>query len=504
VRSTTSDDYKQRSSLKGRLYILLAVMLLPFIAFSIYKAIDINNRLEAEIQAKNLSLVKSVAHDIDEYINSTGEVLIPIANLKDVRTQNWPAVKIYLDQIVPKYPFYHLIAFVDVKGNLKVAAMSEKMAKSEDAKKVNVSDTGCYRRGIVANGIAVGDFMYSKLTGMPVTHVTYPVFDMSGKRIGLVAAAFDLTKIQNKLMKTNITQHTVISVVDNMGTYIARNKDPKKWVGKNIADADRYKLMLGKTEGTYKAMSADGTNRVYAFTTASKVPWIVRAGIDEKYILDQVRAELINHFAVFIPLLLIAIIGWVWTERDVNKLHQKTEYLSIIDPLTRLYNCRKLNNDLSLELSRAKRCKRQLSFAMIDIDHFKQYNDNNGHQLGDEALASVAEIIRNAVRDIDSVYRYGGEEMCVVLPETDKVGVAAVAERIRADVEQARFIGEENQPLGKLTISIGVATYPNDSISKEGIIKSADIALYKAKDKGRNKVEMYRDHACSCSHAANM
>lgn len=504
MQFNTSDSCKQRSSLKGRLYILLAVMLLPFITFSIYKAIDINNRLEAEIQAKNLSLVKSVAHDIDEYINSTGEVLIPIANLKEVREQNFPAVKTYLDQIVPKYPFYHLIAFVDIKGNVRVAAMSAKMAKSEDAKKVNVSDTGCYRRGMVANGIAVGDFMYSKLTGMPVIHVTYPVFDMSGKRIGFVAVAFDLTKIQNKLMKLNTSQHTVISVIDNMGTYIARNQDPKTWVGKNIAQAEHYKLMLGKNEGTYKAISADGANRVFAFTMASTVPWFVRAGIDDKYIHDQVKAELINHFAVFIPLLLIAIIGWLWTERDVNKLHQKTEYLSIIDPLTRLYNCRKLSSDLSLELSRAKRRKTQLSFTMIDIDHFKQYNDNNGHQLGDEALVSVAEIIRNAVRDIDSVYRYGGEEMCAVLPETDKAGAAIVAERIRADIEKAWFEGEENQPFGKLTISIGIATYPDDSISKEGIIKSADIALYKAKDNGRNKVAIYRDRECGSQSAANM
>jgi diguanylate cyclase (GGDEF)-like protein len=486
----------QYISLRKRLVILLVVMILPFITFSVFKAIDIKDNLEQQYQLETLALANNVAHDLDDYINATGEALIPIAANKDVRMQNYPAVKAYLEGVVPKYPFYHLIAFVDLKGDAKVAVMSAAMANSEDARKlasISVKDTACYRRGIVSNGVAVGDFMYSKLTKMPVVHVTYPVFDMSGKRIGFVAAAFDLTKIQNKLMRTGTNKSTILSIVDDKGVYIARSKNPEQWVGHNIANSDRFRKMVNKKSGFYEAKSGEGTLRMFGFTQASLVNWYARAGIDKTYIRNQATNEIAHNFLVFLPLLLVAVFGWLWIGRDVDTLHKKTEELSLTDPLTGLWNCRKLHQDLVSAFTRAKRYRDILSFAMIDIDHFKEYNDHNGHQLGDEALVSVSSIIRNALRDCDSVYRYGGEELCVLLPSTDKASALAVAERIRYDVEHAIFTGEDHQPSGRLTISIGVATYPFDSIAKESLINAADIALYEAKDNGRNHVQGYDD-----------
>lgn len=478
-------------SLKSRLFVLLLLTLLPFISFSIYKALDIYGRLESDVQTENLKIAKTIAHDIDEYITATGEVLVPISKNEHVRNQNYPAVEAYFREVVPQYPYYHLIAFVDTEGNVRAAAMSDIMANSEDAERIqlNVKDTACYVRGIKSGGISIGDFMYSKLTGIPVVHVTYPVFDYSGKRIGFVAAAFDLTKIQKKIMRVNSDKPVIISVVDEKGVYIARNTEPGEWVGKGISSTERFKEMLGKSGGTYKAISSDKTTRVYGFATTSLAPWYVRAGVNYSFIQMEVKKELLNHFAVFVPFFLVALLGWIWIGRDVDMLHRRTEYLTLVDPLTELWNCRKLDHDFCRELSLAKRQRGLLAFAMIDIDHFKQYNDHNGHPLGDEALRNVAEILRETVRDTDLVYRYGGEEMCVILPNTDKEGAALVLERIREEVEKAYFIGEENQPSGKLTISIGFATYPIDSISKEGLIKSADNALYRAKESGRNRVE---------------
>jgi len=478
-------------SLKGRLFILLLLTLLPFISFSIYKALDIHGRLESDVRAENLKIAKTIAHDIDEYITSTGDVLVPIAKNEHVRNRNYPAVGAYLEEVVPQYPYYHLIAFVDSEGNVKAAAMSDVMANSEDAERIqlNVKDTACYIRGIKSPGVSIGDFMYSKLTGIPVVHVTYPVFDYSGQRIGFIAAAFDLTKIQKKIMRVSSDKPTVISIVDEKGVYIARNIEPGEWVGKSINSTGRFKEMLGRNDGTYTARSSDNTMRVYGFATTSLAPWYVRAGVDYSYIQSKVNKELLNHFAVFIPFFLVALLGWLWIGRDVDMLHRRTEYLTLVDPLTELWNCRKLDQDFCRELSIAKRHRSQLSFAMLDIDHFKQYNDHNGHLLGDEALRNVAEVLKETVRDTDLVYRYGGEEMSIILPNTDKEGAALVLERIRKEIETAYFIGEENQPSGKLTVSIGFATYPIDSISKEGLIKSADSALYKAKESGRNKVE---------------
>jgi diguanylate cyclase (GGDEF)-like protein len=468
-------------------------MVLPFIGFSVYKALEINKRFTNQAQAQNIAAAREVAHEVDEYIGATGDVLISLAESDDIRKQNFMATKPWLDRIIAKYPYYHLIAFVDLDGNIKVASVSDVWSKSEDAQKIaktlNVSDTECYIRGVASSGVAVGDFMYSKLTSTPVVHVTYPVFDVSGKRVGFVAAALDLTKIQNKVLQTD-SQDLVISLIDDKGVYIARSREPKKWVGKDISSEERFTKMLGKNEGLYAAKSADGTSRMFAFATTSHIRWYARSGIDEEIIQRKVMKELSYHFAVFIPLLLIAIMGWLWIGRDVNRLHLETERLTLLDPLTGLWNHRKLAQDFERELKFAKRQKTNISFAMIDIDHFKVYNDNNGHQVGDDALRNVAEAILCSVRETDFVYRYGGEELSVLLPSTDKEAANKLAERIRDSIEGARFEGEENQPSGSLTVSIGVATYPYDAISKDGLIKCADDALYKAKHNGRNRVEI--------------
>ena len=249
-------------------------------------------------------------------------------------------------------------------------------------------------------------------------------------------------------------------------------------------------------------MSADGTMRMFAFATMKNVPWFARSGIDEDVIHEKVMRELAYHFAVFIPLLLIAIAGFLWIGRDVNRLHNQTQQLTLKDSLTGLWNHRKLVQDFERELQSARRNRRDVSCLMIDIDHFKAYNDNNGHQAGDEALRAVADILCSAVRETDFVYRYGGEEFCILLPDTDKEAASVLAERVRSNVEQAKFEGEASQPSGCLTVSIGVAAYPCDAISKDNLISCADKSLYVAKNDGRNRVAVRCESAAHTFHNA--
>ncbi|MHB8841513.1 MAG: sensor domain-containing diguanylate cyclase [Candidatus Aquicultor sp.] len=485
------DNVKQFFSLKERLFILLLVMILPFIAFSIYKALSINDTLEKQAQTESLLLAKNVAHEIDDYITSTGEFLIPIANSKDVRTQNYLATSAWFKKIIPSYPFYRSLTFIDMNGNIRAWAVSDPAEAKNTT--MNVRNEDFFKKAVVSNDVSVGDFMHCMLTGKPVIHVTYPVFNYANTRVGFVSTSFDIRKIQGRLIQLNGSKHTVVDVVAKDGTIVARSQESGKYIGRNLSQNAVVKAMTGKTEGVDKVTGPDGITRVYGFASTTKVPWFTRAGVDTRYIQDQVKGQLANHFAVFIPLLLVAIAGWLWIGREVDRLHKKTEYMSLVDPLTDLWNYRKLYSELDHEINRARRQQEKLSFAMIDIDHFKHFNDKNGHQQGDEALRAVAKVIVGAVRDVDFVFRYGGEEMSVILPDTDKAGARVVAERIRKDVEQASIPGAQEQPSGRLTVSIGLATYPYDSISKEGLIKTADSALYRAKSKGRNRVEAYGD-----------
>lgn len=175
------------------------------------------------------------------------------------------------------------------------------------------------------------------------------------------------------------------------------------------------------------------------------------------------------------------------------RLYSETKELTLTDALTQLSNVRRLHPQLEDELARAERYTRKVSFVMIDIDHFKKYNDTHGHPRGDIVLQKVAQLMMQHVRVLDQVYRYGGEELCIVLPETDKETAFQVAERIRQVIAEYPFYQKQTQPDGNLTISAGVATYPTDAISKEGLIAHADEALYQAKAKGRNQVQVYQD-----------
>lgn len=164
------------------------------------------------------------------------------------------------------------------------------------------------------------------------------------------------------------------------------------------------------------------------------------------------------------------------------------EKLSLTDPLTELYNRRFLEKRMEEELNRSVRQGLSLTVMMIDLDHFKLYNDYNGHIAGDKALKKTAKILRNSVRDMDMVTRFGGEEFCIILPGTVKREAIFVAERVRRGIECEPFAGEEELPLGRLTTSIGLAAFPEDGDTATALIHAADVALYQAKTDGRNRI----------------
>jgi diguanylate cyclase (GGDEF)-like protein len=162
--------------------------------------------------------------------------------------------------------------------------------------------------------------------------------------------------------------------------------------------------------------------------------------------------------------------------------------MAIRDGLTGLFNHREFGHILGKEITRADRYTRPLCLIMLDVDHFKVYNDNNGHPEGDILLKALAEILLDRIRDVDTASRYGGEEFALLLPETDREKGRIVAEDIRNCVENSPFKGRESQPLGKVTVSLGAAEFPGDGVDSKSLIKKADEALYRAKNAGRNLV----------------
>jgi diguanylate cyclase (GGDEF)-like protein len=198
---------------------------------------------------------------------------------------------------------------------------------------------------------------------------------------------------------------------------------------------------------------------------------------------DEVDLSLLEIIG---PQVALALERAEWQERATE-----FQLMSITDSLTALPNRRYLEERLAEELNRSKRYDYSMSFLMIDIDDFKAYNDKNGHQAGDLALQITAHCLKGALRSADVASRYGGEEFCILLPQTAMAEAAVIADRIRQRVATTHFPHGKTQPLGRVTISVGVSTFTKNVDTPENIIAAADRALYQAKSLGKDRTEFY-------------
>ena len=313
-----------------------------------------------------------------------------------------------------------------------------------------------------------------------------------GKFGGVAVALMKLSYFHNLFRGLDLGPTGNISLVSTEGIMLIQYPATTMfYTGQDLGHTPIFLRFLTERYGSFTAVSGIyHLQRLYNFAQVSELPLLVVVALSTEHIFSNWR-----HTALLIGsatlLLCLGLLWLTWLLVRELRLRQRAEgelaALAATDPLTGLANRRMLDKTLDLEWRRAQRSGAPLSLIMIDIDHFKAFNDNYGHQAGDEALRQVAQTIKaNVRRPADLAARYGGEEFAVVLTETDAAGTRLLAEKIRVAVEQME---PANPDTPKLTISLGACTrYAKPGDDQEQLLRTADKALYQAKKRGRNRV----------------
>jgi diguanylate cyclase (GGDEF)-like protein len=314
-----------------------------------------------------------------------------------------------------------------------------------------------------------------------------------GEFRGMATGALRLSYFDELFNRLRIGQDSNVSLISDSGILLARQPESpgQPSIGRDFSQTPNFQRMVRENSGHFAEISAlTGKTRLYTFSKVGDLPLIVVVALST----DAVYASWWRTAMLVSVATGLLCIGILWLSRLLGRelrlrrgAEQSLAALAATDSLTGLANRRRLDLTLSNEWARAQREGKPLAVLMIDVDHFKAFNERHGHAGGDQALRDVARTIEQSIRRPgDLAARYGGEEFLVVLPATDLNGALIIAETIRHGVEALPPFAGDTRPT---TVSIGVSAHPVVSgFTLQMLMSAADQALYRAKSEGRNRV----------------
>ena len=365
------------------------------------------------------------------------------------------------------------------------------------------------------NDLYIGAPIRSRTTGEWIIPLSRRVEDAQGRFLGVALATLSVDFLSGFYATFDVGANGLIDLVHNDGTVLLRTPYSEDALGSSVVKGAIFSRLLEQQPvGTAMLESiSDGVQRLFSYRTVNDHPLVVITGFAKDDILAGWRADSLRQITVVgLMAILLGLFGFyllhlikqgqktqielLATRDALRAFNQRLETQALEDELTRLANRRRFMRALDDEFARASRYQRPLALILFDVDFFKQYNDIYGHAAGDECLRQVADVIRaGQKRPADLAVRYGGEEFCLLLPETDAVGALQVAEQIRAALE-ARALPHAGAPWLRLSLSAGVnVCQPQSGSGREqspaALIQGADQALYAAKAAGRDRVMLF-------------
>lgn len=496
---------KERSIVAGMIVFLLLITfsLASVVAWTSWQEHKEELSL-AEIATSNMA--RALAQHASDSIQSADNIVINLVNsVERNKKEGIPLLELnsFLSQLVAELPILQALSILDEHGN-SVASSEAALSKN-----INYGDRKYFlhHQNTADPAPYIGPAIHSKTTDELVLSVSRRLNNSKDNFAGLVVATLRLDYFQYFYAELDIGNGGVILLANDEGTLLARRPFVDSAIGSNVAKGrvfDAYRKK-GPVATVMVPSVIDKKVRLYSYRHLEKYPLLVAVGIGKEEIFSPWREKTFRLVVICGLLLTLLSLFGTYLIGQINKrqtsedelqraklelelLNTELEKLASEDSLTGLCNRRKFDTTLKQEYIRAIRNRTSLALIMIDVDKFKQFNDIYGHPAGDDCLTRIGSALKKLPsRSTDLVARYGGEEMVILLPETDMDGAESIAERARVLIESLAIPHSGNRP-GVVTISAGLAAVkptlrdPNPI----ALVKTADEALYSAKARGRN------------------
>lgn len=547
---------KRTLSVRVRLMILALIAVVPLLGERIYnEKFDRAERIEAAFsQARDLA--RQGAAEQNAGIVATRALLQTVASTRAAFQAPNSECNRFLATIAKSAPWINTVSVADPQGRIFCTS-------SPRALGLDISDRAHFSKALDSADFVVSDYYVGTRVTTPLMTLALAQRDADGSPTAVVLGLLDLRWFEH-VAKIFVPPSGSMLMIDANGTVLARYPNGD-WVGRGYKDQPLIKAMLARPEGLVAAAGLDGVRRIFGYVQLPGTQARIAVGLDETTVLARANREMWTALTeVGLAAMLVLLSIWFggekllvrpiralantagrigrgedkghagdlpWAaefvplaaalddmadklserEQELRDSNNQLRELAQIDALTGLANRRAFNERLMAEWKLAVRLRQPIAVLMIDVDHFKPFNDVYGHVQGDACLRKVAGVLMagtrsqaacaapareptplrrtdGRARDTDFAARYGGEEFAVLLPGADLEAALHVAERLRAGIENL-LIAHSGAPWGFVSVSVGAASAsPSDKCGPQELTESADAALYRAKWQGRNRV----------------
>jgi diguanylate cyclase (GGDEF)-like protein len=533
---STARRKKRFLSIRARLIVLALLAIAPLMVQRVRGLETARADLTARANVDVVNLARHAAESQREIIYAVRALLQVVARVYAETPVNPADCSRYLSDLTGNIPWFRAVSATGPNGQIKCS--TEPLAVG-----INVADRPHYLNALNSRDFALSDYMINRTHQMASLIASYPAIKDDDSVGGVVLASINLQWLSDLFATAAQRPGTAVLLFDTGGTLIAASADEESLVGKRFADHLLLKTMFADDEGTTATAGIDGVRRVFAYIRVPGTNARLAVGLDENVVHSGIDREIgIAYWQLILIGIFILIVVWfggeqlivkpiralvrtatrfgrgdlraraaqeAWIaefeplalalddmavklaerEEELRIANEHLDELASLDGLTGLANRRGFDRELEREWKRAGENSSPLALMMIDIDHFKLYNDHYGHVAGDACLRTVGETLSTITLDSAVlVARYGGEEFALLLPGLDIKRTTALAEEARKAIE-ALLIAHAESPCGRVTVSIGVeCLMPEGNQPAAHLVEAADSALYAAKRRGRNRV----------------